>query len=83
MPPTTVDPALVSIVFTAVQAHLPTAPTLAQAEEAVGTLFGQLGPRLIEEALQAGPDPEPAQKGGVRLVRAATACATSAARPAR
>ena len=71
------DPSLIAVVLTALQAQSPARPTMRDAELAVGELFATLGPRLVEEMLQAAPDPAPPKKGAARCVRAAGPCATS------
>lgn len=45
--------------------------TLAEAEDAVMTLFRQLGPALLETLLQSATPPEAGKKGRHRSVRVA------------
>lgn len=76
------DPAVVQPLLALVQQQFAAgAPTLAQAEEVIQSLFRQLGPELVEGLLHGAV--APAEKGALRSVRVGSAATGTGTGPGR
>jgi hypothetical protein len=84
--PSSLDPTALQSLLALVRAQSPhpETMTLAEAEAAVMTVLRQIGPQLLQAALDAAPPAaHAAEKKGPRRSAAATRCASAGGDPAR